>query len=68
MNGTYPFITATRIFRRRYRVTTATRNNGVAACHVLGAGDVMMGGGTSHVFVDRELPLNVEGWQRTSPK
>ena len=68
MNDTYPFIATTHIFRRRYRVTTVAGNNGVAARHVLGAGDVMMGGGTSHVFVDRELPLNVEGWQRTSPK
>ena len=59
MNDTYPFISTACIFRRRYRVTKAAINNSVAICHVLGACDVMMGGGTSRIFVDRELPLNV---------
>ena len=59
MNGTYPFITTACISRRRYCVTTAAINNGVAACHILGAGDVMMDYGTTRIFVDREFPLNV---------
>ena len=58
MNDTYPFISTPCVFRRRYRVTKAARNNGVAVCHVLGACDVMMGGGTGRIFVDCELPLN----------
>ena len=46
----------------------ATRNNGVAVCDILDAGDVIMGGGTRRIFVDHELPLNVEDWQCTPPR
>ena len=68
MNDTYPSITTTRIFRGRYLVTTVARNNSVVACHVLGAANFMMGGRTSHILVNRELPLNVGDQQCASSK
>ena len=61
MNGTHPFITTTGILRCLYRAAMAASNNDAVVWRVLGTGYVVMGGGTSRIFVDRELPLNVGG-------